>query len=141
MSNESHSDLGIGKYANLIPDDLRLFSAAPDLLSACKRALRDRFCWDDPVCDKDTITNQLRAAIEKAGYDPYSTEPAKPSTYPVISRMIDDLEKQAEVLRMRHLETLETVRLLKAEAARRYQGIGDVYGPGDRVPSKFEVPK
>jgi len=43
-----------------------LQSAAPDLLEACKAALRDRFGWDDPCVDRDPITNVLRAAIAKA---------------------------------------------------------------------------
>lgn len=43
-----------------------LIAAAPDLLAACEAALAARFGGDDPCCDADPLTNQLRAAIAKA---------------------------------------------------------------------------
>lgn len=59
--------VGRGDGTVLLPMKPRRVDArVADLVAACKAALADRFGGDDPCCDKDPITVQLRAAIARA---------------------------------------------------------------------------
>ncbi len=69
-SEDADPSVGIQAWECFIvtpnPHIVRMLTSHYDLLDACRAALADRFGGDDPCCDTDPITNQLRAAIKAA---------------------------------------------------------------------------